>query len=178
MSIPGAAVKPDDSDWGGEGCLSGESLEGLGEWLEVPFILGVCACGMGGKPPLARPLRIERVSWSRWCARSCWPRETRYNARVSMSDVSNSMRRWTIEWCGGIGGVGGRLVFDDFDVDGSIVIARSDGRGRCVKVPSRRISPYVRSACISGTSSTLSTRPSSFSKDPPRASSPETMLSQ
>lgn len=37
--------------------------------VEGPFIFGLevffCAGGMGGKPPLARPFRMDRVSWRR-----------------------------------------------------------------------------------------------------------------
>ena len=60
---------------------------------------------------------------------------------------------------------------------GSIVIASRDGRGGCVMVPSRRMSPYVKSAWISGTSSTLDDLCSSESKGPPSASNPDTMSS-
>ena len=118
--------------------------------------------GRGGKPPFPRPLRILRVSLRRWWARSCWPRETSVSARVSMSDVRSSILRWTTCGCGGMGGVEGRPLFEFFlDTDGRIVIANNDGRGRCDIVPSRRMSPYVRSAWINGTSSTLRLRWSS-----------------
>ena len=87
--------------------------------------------GIGGRPPLPRPLRIDRVSVRRCCARSCWPRDTRVRARVSMSDVRSSIRRWTTRGWGGIGGVLGHADFFWFAVvAGSMVIARRDGRGR------------------------------------------------
>lgn len=60
-----------------------------------------------------------------------------------------------------MGGVGGLPVGLFFGPDGSRVMASNDGRGRCDSDPSRRMSPYVRSAWISGTSSTLSVRESS-----------------
>jgi hypothetical protein len=69
----------------------------------------------------------------------------------------------------------GQLDFLDGEGAGSIVIASKDGRGRWVSVPSRRISPQVRSAWMSGTSSTEAGRWSSASSGPPRASSPETI---
>jgi hypothetical protein len=74
-----------------------------------------------------------------------------------------------------MGGVGGRPVGLRFGPDGRSVIASSDGLGRCDSEPSRRISPYVRSAWIKGTSSTLSVRASSWSIGPPRASKPDTI---
>lgn len=94
-----------------------------------------------------------------------------------MSEVRSSIRRCTILGWGGIGGVSG---FDEalaLGLAGSIVIASRDGRDGCIIVPSRKISPYVRSAWMSGTSSTLSDLCSSESKGPPRASKPETMSS-
>src|SRR3569833_4319510 len=54
--------------------------------------------GTGGRPPLPRPLRMDRVSLSGVWARSCWPRLTSVSARVSRSDVSSSMRLCTM--CG------------------------------------------------------------------------------
>ena len=56
-------------------------------------------------------------------------------------------------------------------------MASSEGRGGWVRVPSRNMSPYVRSAWINGTSSTLRLLCSSESNGPPSASSPETILS-
>jgi hypothetical protein len=53
--------------------------------------------GIGGRPPFPRPLRMERVSLRRCDARSCCPRETRVNARVSMSEVRSSIRRCTTD---------------------------------------------------------------------------------
>lgn len=97
--------------------------------------------GSGGRPPLPSPLRILRVSAKRCCARSCCPRETSVRDRVNMSDVSSSMRRCTIDGCGGIGGVAGRPDPFAFGFAGSIVMASSDGRGECVKWPSRSRSP-------------------------------------
>ena len=98
-------------------------------------------------------------------------------ARVSMSEVSNSIRRWTMLGWGGIGGVDGLALPLARGLAGSMVIASREGLDGWVRVPSRRISPYVRSAWIRGTSSTLSDRGSSESNGPPRASRPETMLS-
>lgn len=46
-----------------------------------------------------------------------------------MSEVRSSIRRWTIEGWGGIGGVMGR-GFLDFGLAGSIVMAKREGRGR------------------------------------------------
>lgn len=100
------------------------------------------------------------------------------SARVSMSEVSNSIRRCTTCGCGGIGGVDGRPEGFFFDTEGKMVIAKSDGRGRCEILPSLSISPYVRSAWINGNSSTLRLRDSSWSRGPPKASKPETIVSQ
>lgn len=61
---------------------------------------------------------------------------------------------------------------------GSMVIARREGRGRCVTVPSRRISPHTRSAWMRGTSSIETVRSSSLSREPPSASRPDTIDSQ
>jgi hypothetical protein len=119
--------------------------------------------GIGGRPPLPRPLRMERVSFRSRCARSCWPRETRVKARVSMSEVRSSMRRCTTLGCGGMGGLFGHTdcFFCCWDVAGSMVIARREGLGRCIRVPSRSRSPHVKSAWIRGTSSTDTVRWSS-----------------
>lgn len=76
-----------------------------------------------------------------------------------------------------MGGVGGRPLELFFGPDGSNVMASREGRGRCDSEPSRRMSPYVRSAWINGTSSTLSGRDSSWSSGPPRASRPDTIVS-
>jgi len=98
------------------------------------------------------------------------------SARVSMSDVSSSIRRCTIAGCAGMDNVGDRI--DLMRECGSIVIANNDGRGRCEFAPSRRMSPYIRSAWMSGTSSMLKARDSSWSEELPSASSPETIVSQ
>lgn len=45
-----------------------------------------------------------------------------------------------------MGGVGGNADEAFFDTEGNSVIASNDGRARCERVPSLRISPYVRSA--------------------------------
>lgn len=67
--------------------LVGSKCEGvLGD-----FALG--GGGIGGKPPLPSPLRIDLVSLSRCWARSCWPRETSVRARVSISEVRSSILR-------------------------------------------------------------------------------------
>lgn len=77
-----------------------------------------------------------------------------------------------------MGGVAGNAVEAFLGPEGSRVMASNDGLARCERVPSRRMSPYVRSAWIKGTSSTLSVRESSWSSGPPNASSPETIVSQ
>lgn len=116
--------------------------------LEFPGFGDFCDGGIGGSPPLPRPLRIDLVSLRRVWARSCCPLDTRVNALVSISEVRSSMRRWTTLGCGGMGGELGQtdfLLFCD-GVAGSIVMASREGRGRWVRVPSRRMSPQVRSA--------------------------------
>ncbi len=58
-----------------------------------------------------------------------------------MSDVSSSIRRWTILGWGGIGGVMGRDIDFTRGLGGSMVIANKDGRGGWVIAPSRKMSP-------------------------------------
>ena len=139
--------------------------------------LGFPPWGIGGRPPFPSPFIIVRVSFRRWWARSCCPRVTRVNALLSMSEVNNSIRRCTILGWGGIGGVAGLPVFFALGFAGSMVMASKDGRDGWVRVPSRRISPYVKSAWMRGTSSTLKVLCSSLSNGPPSASRPETILS-
>lgn len=187
LDIGGA--KPLAPEWAeavGEGVCFRSGVAEMGELSDpgwgVPgfdLLLAPDGTGTGGSPPLPSPFRMERVSFRRVCARSCWPRETNVNARVSMSEVRSSIRRWTI--CGW-GGIGGLFCQDEdfFELPGagSIVMANNDGRGRCIIVPSLSMSPQTRSAWISGNSSTETALWSSCSTGPPSASRPDTIVSQ
>ena len=102
--------------------------------------------GRGGRPPLPSPFKIVLVSFNKCRARSCCPLATSPRARDSMSEVSNSMRRWTTDGWGGMGGVEGRALRLCLVLEGSIVIASKEGRGNWVCVPSRSRSHHTRSA--------------------------------
>ena len=96
-----------DAVLGGVGeCLGSDG----GVWrFDIPLPADAALGGSGGRPPLARPFRMVRVSARRCCALSCCCLPTRVRARVSMSLVSSSIRLCTMCGCGGIGGVTGRL---------------------------------------------------------------------
>jgi hypothetical protein len=72
----------------------GEEAVVFGVLLGLPGFGDFCGGGgIGGRPPFPSPLRMERVSLRRVCARSCCPLDTRVKALVSMSEVKSSIRR-------------------------------------------------------------------------------------